>query len=286
MDNFTTHLGRDSRRDAASAGGEMTDDAMNSRPFAPRGMPWLRYGPDAKRRGGGRMKVTRVSVEVRETVSLPGYANVSRGVTITAKIAGFGFEEAHGRIQKQAEKLVHRQIDDVLEEAGEPPKYFDGQRYSPVSCWRTGDSAVVPSGYVALPEGWSTVRTRTGFRSATAERLAMGEVRGNGRYLGVLQDGDCLPRNPIDSKPVDESESDRCDGCGDALTAVLGLRDELAESAIANIHGKAQSQFAKLASLREKVKALLSEIVESQDRLLIEHRLSESLPALREEVAR
>ena len=163
------------------------------------------------------MKVTRVSVEVRETVSLPGYANVSRGVTITAKIAGFGFEEAHGRIQKQAEKLVHRQIDDVLEEAGEPPKYFDGQRYSPVSCWRTGDSAVVPSGYVALPEGWSTVRTRTGFRSATAERLAMGEVRGNGRYLGVLQDGDCLPRNPIDSKPVDESESDRCDGCGDVL---------------------------------------------------------------------
>lgn len=270
------------------------------------------------------MKITRVSVEVRETVSLPGYANVSRGVTITAKIGGFGFEEAHGRIQKQAEKLAHRQIDDALEEAGEPPKYFDGQRYSPVSCWRTGDSAVVPSGYVALPEGWGTVRTRTGFRSATAERLAMGEVRGNGRYLGVLQDGDCLPRNPIDSKPVDESESDRCDGCGvaqpdvdpylisaalakaeaenerltreldEANASIDAQREEItrmvkecdglrAKLRVAKTKGE---KAEKLSSLRMKVNVLLSEIGESQDRLLIEHRLSESLPALREEVAR
>lgn len=140
------------------------------------------------------MKITSISVEVRETVSLPGYCNATRGIVFTAKL---GKHDVAGDciaiLTERAEDEVHHEVDDILEAAGEPPKFYAGGRFVPVYSPGGGCAAVVPPGYRALPVGWYEVKGCAGYRRETAQRLAMGAVHG-GRYLGVLEDGDCLPK--------------------------------------------------------------------------------------------
>lgn len=169
------------------------------------------------------MKIKTIVVEVRETVSLPGYANVSRGVSLEGKLSkGEGWKRTHARLTEMAEDLVFQEIDDALEANGVPPKHYSGLRYTPVYSVGGNSTAVIPSGYRDLPSGWYEVRDRTGYRRGTAERLALDALPPGGAYLGVLEDGDCLasyedeptpeaPQVPIEAEPASGIVCPKCD---------------------------------------------------------------------------
>lgn len=168
------------------------------------------------------MKIKSIAVEVRETVSLPGYCNSTRGVILTGEVHEGDSEEASYRFLKYtAEERVHGELDAILEAAGEPPKFFEGQRFDVLCSDRLRCVAAIPAGHDGPASWW---RIRQGFREAQAKAFAekhagaceytvmqWSQEEGLPSLAGLEMTG--VPRRTRDVGP----EPDYCEECHEEL---------------------------------------------------------------------
>ena len=75
------------------------------------------------------MTITQLTVSFKRTQSLPGYCNVSSGLTVTADVSAdeepFVVEQ---RLLGELEKSVNEWIDAALEQAGQPARFSTEHR--------------------------------------------------------------------------------------------------------------------------------------------------------------
>jgi len=99
------------------------------------------------------MNITQLTVSFKRTQSLPGYCNVSSGLTATAEI-----DEADDplvveqRLRNELEQAVNDWIDAALEQAGQPARYSTDPRYD-LLWWRSAKLAVVAPHIPPLRQG-------------------------------------------------------------------------------------------------------------------------------------
>lgn len=146
------------------------------------------------------MRIRSITVEARETVSLPGYNNLVRGVTLVANINKQDDPAVcYDALSFMADARLREEIDEALEDNGLPPKYFEGERYGVAFSSHQKRVAVLPSraAHAPLPSGWSwyygTNGMSTGFREATARRIAEKEAARTGYVVHVESDVRNLP---------------------------------------------------------------------------------------------
>ena len=162
------------------------------------------------------MRITSIYVSCRETVSLPGYANATRETGLTAE-PGHSQDpkEVHAILLRLCQERVHEELDDILEAAGEPPKFYKGPRYRAIECPALGVTAVLPDDDFRSLYGWYTLGR--GFRLKAALDVAK---KHSGKCLGLVNGMAELPR-PDESKPepgrVIDSDSDFCEDCNKAI---------------------------------------------------------------------
>lgn len=117
------------------------------------------------------MRISSIAVEVKETVSLPGYCNTSHCVRYEAALdPSDNAEKMYRELLALAKFKVYHEIDKALEREDEPPKFHMGNRFDVLSSHRLKRVAVVPSGYDAHPSVWHHVKS--GFTEAKAKAFA------------------------------------------------------------------------------------------------------------------
>jgi hypothetical protein len=99
------------------------------------------------------VKITSVSVGLRRTESLPGYSNVAPSINLTAEVEeGEEWLEVKEQLTRTVNVYVETQIDDALEAAGQPPKYYQGPRFTLLR-WKNLDLyVIVPDQEVQLDD--------------------------------------------------------------------------------------------------------------------------------------
>jgi len=107
------------------------------------------------------MNITQVTVSFKRVQSLPGYCNVSSGLTITADLsADDDYLAVQQRLHSEARLLVSDRIDAELEQAGQPARYSTDPRYD-LLFWRSAGLGVIvpadlsPADLKTLPGSWS-----------------------------------------------------------------------------------------------------------------------------------
>jgi len=89
------------------------------------------------------MTINQVTVSFKRTQSLPGYCNVSSGLTVTADVPA---DEDHlvveQRLRSELEQSVNDWIDAALEQAGQPARFSAAPRYD-LLWWRSAELALI-----------------------------------------------------------------------------------------------------------------------------------------------
>jgi len=99
------------------------------------------------------MNITQLTVSFKRTQSLPGYCNVSSGLTATADVpAGEDHLVVEQRLRNELEQAVNEWIDDALEEAGQPARYRADSRYD-LLWWRNAKLAIIAPHILPLQQG-------------------------------------------------------------------------------------------------------------------------------------
>ena len=87
--------------------------------------------------------ITSITVSFKRTQSLPGYCNVSSGLTVTADVPA---DEDHlvveQRLRSELEQSVNDWIDAALEQAGQPARFSAAPRYD-LLWWRSAELALI-----------------------------------------------------------------------------------------------------------------------------------------------
>jgi len=89
------------------------------------------------------MNTTQLTVSFKRTQSLPGYCNVSSGLTLTADLS----EDddplvVEQRLRSELEQSVNDWIDSALEQAGQPARFSTAPRYD-LLWWRSAKLALI-----------------------------------------------------------------------------------------------------------------------------------------------
>lgn len=114
------------------------------------------------------MKITSVSIGLRRTESLPGYSNVAPSINLTAEVEeGEEWLDVRDYLMSVVKLHVEKEIDDALEDAGQPPKYYQGMRFTLLR-WNNLDL------YVIVPD----------------EEIQLDDIPGDWRIYGNLYDKD------------------------------------------------------------------------------------------------
>ena len=101
------------------------------------------------------MNITQVTVSFKRVQSLPGYCNVSSGLTVTADLsADDDYLAVEQRLRGEAEQAINEWIDVELEQAGQPARYSTAPRYD-LLFWRSAGLGVI------IPTGWSPTDLKT-----------------------------------------------------------------------------------------------------------------------------
>lgn len=89
------------------------------------------------------MTITQLTVSFKRTQSLPGYCNVSSGLTVTAEVPA---DEDHlvveQRLHSELEQTINDWIDAALEQAGQPARFSADPRYD-LLWWRSAELALI-----------------------------------------------------------------------------------------------------------------------------------------------
>ena len=89
------------------------------------------------------MDITQLTVSFKRTQSLPGYCNVSSGLTVTADLSA---DEdplvVEQRLRSELEQSVDDWIDAALEQAGQPARFSAAPRYD-LLWWRSAELALI-----------------------------------------------------------------------------------------------------------------------------------------------
>jgi len=89
------------------------------------------------------MTINQVTVSFKRTQSLPGYCNVSSGLTVTADVPA---DEDHlvveQRLHSELEQSVNDWIDAALEQVGQPARFSTAPRYD-LLWWRSAKLALI-----------------------------------------------------------------------------------------------------------------------------------------------
>jgi len=89
------------------------------------------------------MTINQVTVSFKRTQSLPGYCNVSSGLTVTADVPA---DEDHlvveQRLRSELEQSVDDWIDAALEQAGQPARFSAAPRYD-LLWWRSAELPII-----------------------------------------------------------------------------------------------------------------------------------------------
>jgi hypothetical protein len=107
------------------------------------------------------MDITQVTVSFKRTQSLPGYCNVSSGLTLTAEIdEADDYLAVEQQLRSEVEVIINDWIDAELELAGQPARYSADPRYSLLFWQSAGLGVIIPDGWPsadlkALPGSWS-----------------------------------------------------------------------------------------------------------------------------------
>jgi len=86
--------------------------------------------------------ITQLTVSFKRTQSLPGYCNVSCGLTMTADISDGDPRVVEQNLRNELERSVNEWIDDALEQAGQPARYSTAPRYD-LLWWRSAELALI-----------------------------------------------------------------------------------------------------------------------------------------------
>jgi len=101
------------------------------------------------------MDITQLTVSFKRVQSLPGYCNVSSGLTLTAEIdEADDYLAVVQRLHSEARLLVSDRIDTELELVGQPARYSTDPRYD-LLFWRSAGLGVI------IPSGWSSTDLKT-----------------------------------------------------------------------------------------------------------------------------
>lgn len=87
--------------------------------------------------------ITQLTVSFKRTQSLPGYCNVSSGLTVTADVSA---DEdplvVEQRLRSELEQSVDDWIDAALEQAGQPARFSTAPRYD-LLWWRSAELPII-----------------------------------------------------------------------------------------------------------------------------------------------
>jgi len=72
--------------------------------------------------------ITSITVSFKRTQSLPGYCNVSSGLTMTADISDGDPRVVEQNLRDELEQSVNEWIDRALEQAGQPARFSTEHR--------------------------------------------------------------------------------------------------------------------------------------------------------------
>jgi len=106
--------------------------------------------------------ITQLTVSFKRTQSLPGYCNVSSGLTVTADLSADDDPlVVEQRLYGELEQSVNEWIDTALEQAGQPARFSTAPRYD-LLWWRSAEfPLIVPhlspmrrGGLQSLPGDW------------------------------------------------------------------------------------------------------------------------------------
>jgi len=101
------------------------------------------------------MDITQLTVSFKRVQSLPGYCNVSSGLTVTADLSA---DDDHlvveQRLHSEIRQAVNDRIDAELELVGQPARYSTDPRYD-LLFWRSAGLGVI------IPNGWSSADLKT-----------------------------------------------------------------------------------------------------------------------------
>ncbi|MDD5367476.1 MAG: hypothetical protein PHQ40_00460 [Anaerolineaceae bacterium] len=137
------------------------------------------------------MKIIEIRAGWEETCSLPEYCNVRPSVHYTATV-----EEGEDPIIYQenllqmAKEQVRNQVDEALEMANRPPKYYQGQR-AQIILSREHRTIVVLDDMAEWPAGYTqSYEFERGLRPETALKKADEKAKGLSFQLVNCLDGD------------------------------------------------------------------------------------------------
>ena len=101
------------------------------------------------------MNITQMTVSFKRVQSLPGYCNVSSGLTVTADLSA---DDDHlvveHHLHSEIRQAINDRIDAELEIAGQPARYSADPRYD-LLFWRSAGLGVI------IPTGWSVADLKT-----------------------------------------------------------------------------------------------------------------------------
>lgn len=76
------------------------------------------------------MKIESINVQYSQTQSLSGYCNVRPGLGLTVTLEeGDNPDDVRDQVLRDLKARVRAEVDEALEQDGQPPRYFDGTRY-------------------------------------------------------------------------------------------------------------------------------------------------------------
>ena len=118
------------------------------------------------------MRISEITICFTETCNLGDYSNTKPSVELKAVLEpGDDVGAVVAQLTRTAKSVIHDKIDEELELASKPVKYFQGVRYDVIYASRTGIVAIVPMGSVRQLDGGFYHAAR-GIRYAAAVRVA------------------------------------------------------------------------------------------------------------------